>query len=124
MAHFLLQSDRAHGRTTLTRTAEYPTFTGGLATHRMTSGPVLITALVVADIRGSDKYSELTSEFSVRGTYCDLANKLDARLATLSAPREIGHRSLRVPTPYRRAIHHADETIAANTIFPGRSHRA
>lgn len=39
---------------------------------------------------GYDKYSEITSEFSIRGTYCDLAIKLDNKLATLIEAKAIG----------------------------------
>jgi hypothetical protein len=37
-----------------------------------------------------DKYSEITSEFSIRGIYCDLAIKLDNKLATLIEAKAIG----------------------------------
>jgi predicted type IV restriction endonuclease len=32
---------------------------------------------ILADIFGYDKYSEITSEYSIRGTYCDLAIKTE-----------------------------------------------
>ena len=32
---------------------------------------------MLADIFGYDKYSEITSEHAIRGTYCDLATKID-----------------------------------------------
>lgn len=44
---------------------------------------VTIIKDMLADIFGYDKYSEVTSEFSIRSTYCDLAIKIDGRLETL-----------------------------------------
>ena len=38
---------------------------------------VTIIKDMLAEIFGYDKYSELTSEYAIRGTYCDLAIKLD-----------------------------------------------
>lgn len=51
---------------------------------------VTIIKDMLADVFGYDKYSELTSEFAIRGTYCDLAIKLDARLATLIEVKAVG----------------------------------
>lgn len=51
---------------------------------------VTIVKDMLADIFGYDKYSELTSEFAIRGTYCDLAIKLDAKLSTLIEVKAIG----------------------------------
>lgn len=51
---------------------------------------VTIVKDMLADIFGYDKYSELTSEFSIRGTYCDLAIKIDAKLSTLIEVKAIG----------------------------------
>lgn len=45
---------------------------------------------MLSDIFGYDKYSEITSEFSIRGTYCDLAIKLDNKLASLIEAKAIG----------------------------------
>lgn len=44
---------------------------------------VTIIKDMLADVFGYDKYSEVTSEFSIRGTYCDLATKIDGALQTL-----------------------------------------
>ena len=38
---------------------------------------------MLADVFGYDKYSEVTSEFSIRATFCDLATKLDGVLQAL-----------------------------------------
>jgi Type I restriction enzyme R protein N terminus (HSDR_N) len=51
---------------------------------------VTIVKDMLADVFGYDKYSELTSEFSIRGTYCDLAIKLDGKLSTLIEVKAIG----------------------------------
>jgi hypothetical protein len=51
---------------------------------------VTIVKDMMADIFGYDKYTELTSEFAIRGTYCDLAIKLDGKLSTLMEVKAIG----------------------------------
>jgi len=38
---------------------------------------------LLADVFGYDKYTELTSEYAIRGTYCDLAVKLSDKLVQL-----------------------------------------
>ena len=43
-----------------------------------------------ASVLGYDKYSELTSEFAIRGTYCDLAIKLGDELKELVEVKAIG----------------------------------
>ena len=45
---------------------------------------------MLAEIFGYDKYSELTSEYAIRGTFCDLAIKLDSKLSTLIEVKAIG----------------------------------
>ena len=54
------------------------------------SDTVTIVKDMLADVFGYDKYSELTSEFSIRGTYCDLAIKIDGTLQTLIEVKAIG----------------------------------
>ncbi len=51
---------------------------------------VTIVKDMLADVFGYDKYSELTSEFAIRGTYCDLAIKLDGELETLIEVKAVG----------------------------------
>lgn len=51
---------------------------------------VTIIKDMLADVFGYDKYSEVTSEFAIRGNYCDLATKLDGALATLIEVKAIG----------------------------------
>lgn len=45
---------------------------------------------MLSDIFGYDKYTELTSEFAIRGTFCDLATKIDGVLQTLIEVKAIG----------------------------------
>ena len=51
---------------------------------------VTIVKDMLADVFGYDKYTELTSEHAIRGTYCDLAIKLDSELSTLIEVKAIG----------------------------------
>jgi hypothetical protein len=51
---------------------------------------VTIIKDMLQDIFGYNKYSELTSEFAIRGTYCDLATKIDGVLQTLIEVKAIG----------------------------------
>jgi hypothetical protein len=51
---------------------------------------VTIVKDLLAEVFGYDKYSELTSEFSIRGTYCDLATKIDGALQSLIEVKAIG----------------------------------
>jgi len=47
------------------------------------SDTVIIITDMLAEVFGYDKYSEITSEFSIRGTYCDLATKIEGKLQFL-----------------------------------------
>lgn len=51
---------------------------------------VTIVTDMLADIFGFDKYSEVTSEYVIRGTLVDLAIKLDGTLQTLIEVKAIG----------------------------------
>jgi predicted type IV restriction endonuclease len=51
---------------------------------------VTIVKDVLAEIFGYDKYTEITSEHQIRGTYCDLAVKLDGKLALLIEVKAVG----------------------------------
>ena len=42
------------------------------------SDTVTIITDMLSSAFGYDKYAEVTSEFAIRGTYCDLAIKIDA----------------------------------------------
>jgi len=51
---------------------------------------VTIVKDLLSEVFGYDKYAELTSEHSIRGTFCDLAVKLEAKLAFLIEVKAIG----------------------------------
>ncbi len=51
---------------------------------------VTIVKDMLAEVFGYDKYSEVTSEYAIRGTYCDLAIKTDGTLQTLIEVKAIG----------------------------------
>lgn len=45
---------------------------------------------LLCDLFGFDRYAEVTSEFAIRGTYCDLAIKLDGKLYLLVEVKAVG----------------------------------
>ncbi len=45
---------------------------------------------MLADMFGFDKYLELTSEQQIRGTYCDLAVKIDGKIRYLIEVKSAG----------------------------------
>ncbi|MCP4251687.1 MAG: restriction endonuclease subunit R [bacterium] len=51
---------------------------------------VTIVTDMLAVIFGYDKYSEVTAEYAIRGTYCDLAIKIDGKLKYLIEVKAIG----------------------------------
>jgi hypothetical protein len=51
---------------------------------------VTVVKDLLSDVFGYDKYAELTSEHSIRATFCDLAVKLDGKLAFLIEVKAIG----------------------------------
>jgi hypothetical protein len=51
---------------------------------------VTIIKDMLGDIFGYNKYSEVTAEYAIRGTYCDLAIKIDGVLQTLIEVKAIG----------------------------------
>lgn len=50
---------------------------------------VIITDML-GDVFGYDKYSEVTSEHAIRGTYCDRAVKLDGKVVLLVEVKAVG----------------------------------
>jgi hypothetical protein len=54
------------------------------------SDTVTIIADMLEHVFGFDKYTEITSEYLIRGTYCDLAIKLDGKLVLLMEVKAIG----------------------------------
>ncbi|VAX20599.1 hypothetical protein MNBD_NITROSPINAE04-2539 [hydrothermal vent metagenome] len=45
---------------------------------------------ILSDLFGYDKYSEITSEYAIKGTYCDLAVKIGAEIRLLIEVKAIG----------------------------------
>lgn len=54
------------------------------------SDTVVIVTDVLHEMFGYDKYAEITSEHAIRGTFCDLAIKIDGALALLIEVKAIG----------------------------------
>ena len=54
------------------------------------SDTVIIVTDMLAEIFGFQKYSEITSEYAIRGTFVDLAIKLDGSLQLLIEVKAIG----------------------------------
>jgi hypothetical protein len=54
------------------------------------SDTVTIIADLLNEVFGYDKYSEITSEYAIRCTYCDLAIKVEGDLAVLIEVKAIG----------------------------------
>ena len=54
------------------------------------SDTVTIITDALTDICGYDKYAEITREYAIRGTYCDLALKLEEKLVFLIEVKAIG----------------------------------
>jgi len=50
----------------------------------------MIVTDMLAEIFGFDKYAEVTREYTIRGTYCDLATKIEGQLQTLIEVKAIG----------------------------------
>ena len=54
------------------------------------SDTVVIVTDILQEVFGYDKYAEITSEHMIRGTFCDLAVKLEGTLAFLIEVKAIG----------------------------------
>ena len=54
------------------------------------SDTVVIVADLLQEVFGYDKYSDITSEHAIRGTFCDLAIKIEGRLELLIEVKAIG----------------------------------
>jgi predicted type IV restriction endonuclease len=51
---------------------------------------VMIVTDMVAEVFGYDKFTELTAEYAIKGTYCDLATKIDGVVQALIEVKAIG----------------------------------
>jgi hypothetical protein len=54
------------------------------------SDTVVVIADVLQDVFGYDKFKEITTEHSIRGTFCDLAIKLEEKLTFLLEVKAVG----------------------------------
>ena len=54
------------------------------------SDTAIIVTSVLADMLGYDRFIEITSEYAIRGTFCDLAIKLNDKLKLLIEVKAIG----------------------------------
>ncbi|MDA2936851.1 type I restriction enzyme HsdR N-terminal domain-containing protein [Acidobacteria bacterium AH-259-A15] len=54
------------------------------------SDTVVIVADILSEMFGYDKYNEITSEYAIRGTYCDLAIKIDGKVHYIIEVKAIG----------------------------------
>src|SRR3972149_6363601 len=54
------------------------------------SDTVMIINEMLEEVFGYDKFHELTSELAIRGTYCDLAIKIDGKIEYLIEVKSIG----------------------------------
>jgi len=54
------------------------------------SDTVVIVTDMLAEVFGYEKYSEITSEYAIKSTFCDLATKIDGTLQTLIEVKAIG----------------------------------
>jgi predicted type IV restriction endonuclease len=50
----------------------------------------MIVTDMLAEVFGFDKYSEVTREYAIRGTFCDLATKIEGQLQTLVEVKAVG----------------------------------
>lgn len=67
-----------------------PILTGAKSRDVNESDTSMIVTDMLADIFGYDKYSEVTRELAIRGTYCDLATRIDGKFQMLIEVKAIG----------------------------------
>lgn len=51
---------------------------------------VMVVTDMLGDVFGYDKYSEVTAEYEIRSTFCDLATKLDGTIQALIEVKAVG----------------------------------
>jgi len=54
------------------------------------SDTVIIVTDMLSDLFGYEKYGDITSEIAIRGTYCDLASKVDGHVQCLIEVKAAG----------------------------------
>jgi hypothetical protein len=67
-----------------------PILTAAKARDVNESDTSIIITDMLADVFGYDKYTEVTSEFAIRGTFCDLAIKQEGKIRLLIEVKAIG----------------------------------
>jgi hypothetical protein len=67
-----------------------PILLGAKARDVNESDTSMIVTDMMADLFGYDKYSEVTRELCIRGTYCDLATRIDGKFQMLIEVKAIG----------------------------------
>jgi hypothetical protein len=67
-----------------------PILTAAKARDVNESDTSMIATDMMADLFGYDKYSEVTRELCIRGTYCDLATRIDGKFQMLIEVKAIG----------------------------------
>ncbi|MEK7324108.1 MAG: type I restriction enzyme HsdR N-terminal domain-containing protein [Chloroflexota bacterium] len=82
--------DKVKDRLTASTKRFQPVVSSAQARDVNESDTVTIITDMLADVFGFDKYSEITSEFVIRGTFVDLAIKLDGTLQMLIEVKAIG----------------------------------
>jgi hypothetical protein len=60
-----------------------PVLTGARSRDVNESDTSMIVTDLLAEVFGYDKYSEVTRELCIRGTYCDLATRMDGKFQSL-----------------------------------------
>jgi predicted type IV restriction endonuclease len=74
------------------------------AADRSEQDTVTIVTDMLADVFGYDKYAELTGEYAIRGTFCDLAVKVDDKIRYLvevkAVDKSLKENHLRQATDY------------------------
>lgn len=81
---------RVESRLVATLKRFQPILTSAKARDVNESDTVIIVTDMLSELFGYDKYSEITSEHAVRGTYCDLATKLDGKVELLIEVKPVG----------------------------------
>jgi len=67
-----------------------PVLESQLARDVSEADTVTLVKDILTDVFGFNKYAELTSEHAIRGTYCDLAVKIESKLAFMIEVKAIG----------------------------------
>jgi hypothetical protein len=67
-----------------------PVLTAAKARDVGESDTVVIITDMLAEVFGYEKYSEITSEYAIKSTFCDLATKINGKLQTLIEVKAIG----------------------------------